>query len=101
VLVPVDALDALRATQPDRMPPAVVEELIGAGIPDRTVDFGDPGVTYDRDTDRADLPPYVGPEEPIAGHVHEWGAQAADAPDEGPLEGPALAPYEPAGEPAD
>ena len=44
--------------------------------------------------DRArDLPPYVGPEEPAAGHVHEWGAALADLPEDGPLTGPALAPY--------
>jgi CTP:molybdopterin cytidylyltransferase MocA len=101
VLMPVAALDALRASPPDRMPPAIVDGLVAAGVTERTVDLGDPGVTHDRDTPSADLPPYVGPEEPIAGHVHEWGAQAADAADEGPLEGPALAPYEPAGEPAD
>jgi CTP:molybdopterin cytidylyltransferase MocA len=101
VLVPIGALDALRAAAPDQMPPAVVDELVGAGIPDRTIDLGDPGVTHDRDTARTDLPPYVGPEQPVVGHVHEWGAQAADAPDEGPLQGPALAPYRQAGEPAD
>jgi CTP:molybdopterin cytidylyltransferase MocA len=101
VLVPVAALDALRTTPPDRMPGAIVDQLVAGGLPDRAVDLGDPGVTLDRDTARVDLPPYRGPEEPIAGHVHEWGAQAADAADEGPLEGPALAPYEPAGEPAD
>jgi hypothetical protein len=99
--VPIGALDALRAVAPDRSPPAVVDELVGAGIPDRTVDLGDPGVTHDRATALADLPPYVGPEQPVVGHVHEWGAQAADAPDEGPLQGPALAPYRQAGEPAD
>ena len=101
VLVPVAALDALRASPPDRMPPAIVDGLVAAGMAERAVDLGDPGVTHDRDTPSADLPRFVGPEEPIAGHVHEWGAQAADAADEGPLEGPALAPYEPAGEPAD
>jgi CTP:molybdopterin cytidylyltransferase MocA len=99
VLVPVAALEALRSSPSDRMPPAIVDGLLAAGVPHRAVDLGDPGVTYDRDTAPADLPAYIGPEEPIAGHVHEWGAQAADAADEGPLEGPALAPYEPAGEP--
>ena len=38
-----------------------------------------------------------GPEAPVADHVHEWGAAQAQDADEGPLEGPALAPYAPAG----
>jgi hypothetical protein len=57
------------------------------------IDLGDPGVTHDVSTARADLPPYIGPGEPPAGHVHEWGAAIADFPDDAPLEGPALAPY--------
>ena len=99
VLLPVERLGALRAVASDRMPPDVIGDLIGAGVPEHLVELGDPGVAIDRTTPRADLPPYVGPTEPPAGHVHEWGAQAADASDEGPLEGPALAPYEPAGAP--
>ena len=39
----------------------------------------------------------LGPLEPAAGHVHEWGAAQAEGTDEGPLEGPTLAPYAPAG----
>jgi hypothetical protein len=35
----------------------------------------------------------VGPDEPPAGHVHEWGESIADVPEDAPLEGPALAPY--------
>ena len=77
------------------MPPDVLDDLLAAGIRDRLVDLGDPGVTHDRDTPRADLPPYIGPLEPVGGHVHEWGAAVAEAPDDAPLEGPALAPYEP------
>jgi hypothetical protein len=80
------------------MPPDVIADLVAAGIAERPVELGDPGVTIDLSTARADLPPYVGPEEPVADHVHEWGAALADAPDDGPLEGPALAPYAPAGE---
>ena len=40
------------------------------------------------------LPPYSGPTEPAAPHTHEWGAALADAAEESPLEGPALAPYD-------
>jgi CTP:molybdopterin cytidylyltransferase MocA len=101
VLLPSAGLEILRTLGPDRMPPSIIDDLLAAGIADRQVDLGDPGVVHDRDTARADLPPYIGPGEPVVGHVHEWGAAAAEAVDEGPLEGPALAPYEPAGEPAD
>lgn len=92
VLLPLIALPALRAMPSTSMPPAIVEEL-GAGMDRRRFALGDPGVTHDRTTARADLPPYTGPSEPAGGHVHEWGAQIADDPEEGPLEGPALAPY--------
>jgi len=96
-LVPIGRLDDLRGLTADRMPTDIVSHLIAAGVPERRIDLGDPGVIIDVRTPRADLPAYVGPVDPPAGHVHEWGAQAADAPDEGPLEGPALAPYSPAG----
>jgi CTP:molybdopterin cytidylyltransferase MocA len=98
-LVPARALDRLRAVAPDRMPADVLAELVTAGTSERTIELGDPGAVIDRATSRSELPAYVGPTEPPAGHVHEWGAQAADASDEGPLEGPALAPFEPAGAP--
>jgi len=97
VLVPASAFDALRAVAPDRMPPFVVDDVVASGVPERHLALGDPGVTHDRDTARADLPPYVGPVDPPAGHVHEWGAQVADQADDAPLEGPSLAPYAPAG----
>lgn len=97
VLVPVTAVEALRGVAPDRMPPFVVDDIVASGVPERHLELGDPGVTHDRDTARADLPPYVGPIDPPAGHVHEWGAQVADEADDAPLEGPSLAPYAPAG----
>jgi hypothetical protein len=97
VLVPASAFDSLRAVAPDRMPPFVVDDVVASGVPERHLALGDPGVTHDRDTARADLPPYVGPVDPPAGHVHEWGAQVADQADDAPLEGPSLAPYAPAG----
>ncbi len=69
------------------------DDLVAAGVPQRLIALGDPGTTHDRETPRAELPPYDGPSEPAGGHVHEWGAMMADEPDDGPLEGPALAPY--------
>ena len=97
VLLPAGELDRLRAVAPDRMPPDILADLLAAGSTQRLVELGDPGVAFDARTPRADLPPYIGPTDPPAGHVHEWGAQAANASDDSPLEGPALAPYAPAG----
>jgi CTP:molybdopterin cytidylyltransferase MocA len=97
VLLPVAALDALRGVAAERMPDDVVGDLLAAGLAERRVALGDPGVAIDIRTPRAALPAYIGPTEPAAGHVHEWGAELAEAPDDGPLEGPALAPYAPAG----
>ena len=93
VLVPIDRIDTLRAMGPELMPDAIVEELV-AGIPgSRSLDLGDPGSTHDAGTDRAELPPYIGPSAPAGGHTHEWGAAAADHADDEPLEGPSLAPF--------
>jgi CTP:molybdopterin cytidylyltransferase MocA len=97
VVLPVAGLAALAAVGADRMPALVLDDLIAAGIQDRHVDLGDPGVAIDVATARADLPPYIGPEDPVAKHVHEWGAAQAEESDDGPLAGPALAPYAPAG----
>jgi CTP:molybdopterin cytidylyltransferase MocA len=97
ILLPIERLEALRSVGADRMPPDVVDDLVASGVPIRLVELGDPGVAIDRSVDRADLPAYVGPETPAAGHVHEWGAAQAEGTDEGALEGPALAPYAPAG----
>jgi CTP:molybdopterin cytidylyltransferase MocA len=92
VLLPLSGLPTLRAIDPTLMPPAIVEAL-QARLEHRRFALGDPGVTHDRSVARADLPPYDGPSEPAGGHVHEWGAVIAEDPDDGPLEGPALAPY--------
>lgn len=97
VLLPIEYLGALRTVAADRMPGEILDDLATAGVPMREVDLGDPGVAIDVATARAELPPYIGPTEPVAGHVHEWGAGLADSPDDGPLEGPTLAPYAPAG----
>jgi CTP:molybdopterin cytidylyltransferase MocA len=97
ILVPTAALAALRSVASDRMPADIIADLAAAGTPVVDVPLGDPGVALDIGTARIDLPAYIGPIEPSAGHVHEWGAPLADDPDDVPLEGPALAPYAPAG----
>ena len=96
VLLPLDRLDQLAALAPDRMPDELMADLAAGGVVIRPVEMGDPGVTIDRDTEIDDLPAYEGPPEPIGGPPPEWGAAAAEAGDENPLEGLALAPYEPA-----
>jgi hypothetical protein len=97
-LVPLTAMDALRGVGADRMPDQILDDLFARGLQDGPLQLGDPGTRFDRDTPRTELPPYIGPLGPVAGHVHEWGAMSADEPDDGPLEGPALAPYAPAAE---
>lgn len=77
VLVPINALDALRAMPADPLPEDVVSLLIGA-VPSRIVEVGDPGVVHDADTPFADLPPYDGPPDPPAGHTHEWGDEVEE-----------------------
>ena len=76
VLLPTAHLAALGSVAPDRMPPDVIDDL-AAVVPSRVVEVGDPGVTHDVDTARADLPAYEGPPDPPAGHTHEWGADVA------------------------
>jgi CTP:molybdopterin cytidylyltransferase MocA len=94
VLVPLSALDQLRAVGADQMPPAVIE-VLSRSVSTTVVDVGDPGVHHDVDTPFGDLPPYEGPPDPPAGHRHEWG----DAVDEQGVdedvagEGRGLAPF--------
>ena len=76
ILLPTEHLDALRAVAPDRMPPAVVDDLVAA-VPSRVIEMGDPGVAFDADTPAAELQAYEGPPDPPAGHTHEWGADVA------------------------
>jgi CTP:molybdopterin cytidylyltransferase MocA len=93
VLVPASLVPALREVSPDRMPDQIIDDLVAGGAKIRLLQLGDPGTTHDVSTPSSSLPPYVGPGEPPAGHVHEWGEAIADIPDDAPLEGPALAPY--------
>ncbi len=95
VLLPLVRLPALRALGSDRMPDELIAELVANGAHLVELDLGDPGSTHDGSISRADLPPYRGPAEPAAAHRHEWEAAVADTA-EGPLEGPGLAPFEPA-----
>jgi hypothetical protein len=92
-LVPLAVAPSLANAAPGLMPDDVVAGLGQDGVAVRLLDLGDPGTVLDRSTARADLPPYAGPPQPPAGHVHEWGAAIADQPDDAPLTGPALAPY--------
>jgi CTP:molybdopterin cytidylyltransferase MocA len=92
VLMPIDHLGALAAVGADRMLDDILADVVKSGVEEVALELGDPGTAHDRSVARSELPPYLGPTEPV-GHVHEWGAMAADAADDGPLEGPALAPY--------
>jgi CTP:molybdopterin cytidylyltransferase MocA len=93
VLVPMALAGGLANVGADRMPDDVVGDLIASGVPSRDVELGDPGTAYDRDTPRAELPPYQGPPEPPAAHTHEWGAAISSQAEDAPLEGPSLAPF--------
>lgn len=72
VLLPVAHATALRAAAPGAMPDAVIDGL-AASLPTRLLDLGDPGAVFDAETPAAELPAYVGPSDPPAGHTHEWG----------------------------
>jgi CTP:molybdopterin cytidylyltransferase MocA len=91
LLLPLSALGRLSGIAPDLMPDLVAGALATSGAT-RLVDLGDPGTSIDGDTPRAELPPYDGPPEPSADHVHEWGAPIADLPEDAPLPPPTV-PY--------
>ena len=93
VLLPRGRESILASVAPDRMPEDILAALVAAGVETRTIELGDPGVTHDTSVPGDQLPAYLGPSEPAAAHRHEWGAALADAPEDSPLEGPALAPY--------
>ena len=81
-LVPVRHLAAFRGLAATRMPNELLEDLEAAGVPFRLIESGDPGVTHDVSTARADLPPYDGPPQPADEPGREmWGAAEADQPD--------------------
>lgn len=94
ILFPVARRAALAAVASSRLPNEVLADLAAAGVPVRLLELGDPGVSHGRDTALEALPAYEGPARPVGGHPPEWGAAAADHPDDSPLQGPSLAPYE-------
>jgi CTP:molybdopterin cytidylyltransferase MocA len=92
-LLPMTLLSALEAQPTDLMPDDVIAGVIAGGASMQQLDTGDPGTVHDISTGVDAMPAYDGPPEPVAGPAPEWGAAAADSGDEGPLEGPSLAPY--------
>jgi CTP:molybdopterin cytidylyltransferase MocA len=100
-LVPMTVVPSLRSRASNLMPGEVIDATVEAGARLELIDTGDPGVTHDISTPFEALPAYQGPPEPTGGASPEWGAAAADMPDDAPLEGPALAPYTQAAEEGD
>jgi hypothetical protein len=100
-LIPMSALPVLRTQAGNLMPDEILAATAATGISMESIDLGDPGVNHDIATPFDQLPPYQGPAEPGAGMPPEWGAAAAEMPDDAPLEGPALAPYSQAAEEGD
>ena len=94
VLLPAGRASMLTAGAPDRMPNQILDDIVAAGLATRAIELGDPGVIHDAGTPRRDLPEYLGPSEPAAPHRHDWGAATADDPEDSPIEGPVLAPYD-------
>ncbi len=78
-LVPLAALDALRALPSGLSPDGLLIGLEEGGVPVRLLDLGDPGATHDVDTPRVELPAYAGPHQPITGHPPDWGSDVAQA----------------------
>jgi CTP:molybdopterin cytidylyltransferase MocA len=93
VLVPVEQVDRLVALGPALMPDALIDQFFSSAPRSETIDTGDPGTVHDVSTPIDQLPAYQGPAGPVGGPAPEWGAAAAEMPDEAPLEGPSLAPY--------
>lgn len=87
-LIPIARLELMRGIGADRMPGEILEDLVEAGVPVHGLDTGDPGVTIDVSTPRAELPPYDGPPEPADAIDRDWGSAIADVTDDGPVPGP-------------
>lgn len=91
VLLPIDHASRLADLDGDLDHGSLVDALTEM-LPSSSIDTGDPGAIFDRETPADQLPDFAGPPEP-ARAAPEWGAAAADESDDVPLEGPALAPY--------
>jgi CTP:molybdopterin cytidylyltransferase MocA len=100
-LLPMELVDGLAGNAASKMPDELLADLTAAGVALQPIDTGDPGVIHDIGTPLDALPAYQGPPQPVSGHAPEWGAAAADMPDDVPLAGPALAPYSQAAEEGD
>jgi CTP:molybdopterin cytidylyltransferase MocA len=98
VVLPIKLVADLAWVPPTAMPDEALEIMVERGVPQRSIDLGDPGVVHDLGTPRDQLPPYAGPMGPLD-EAPEWGSAAADHDDSAPLEGPALAPYGQAADP--
>lgn len=85
-LVPVDALTSLATVAPGGSPSDALRALADARRRLVAVDLGDPGTILDATTPRDELPSYEGPPRPASGHHHDWGASAAERPDDEPVE---------------
>jgi CTP:molybdopterin cytidylyltransferase MocA len=96
-LLPIELAGTLAAIDSELTTEQLIEHL-ARDHPSSLFDTGDPGTVHDGSVPIDDLPPYAGPPEP-ARQAPEWGAAAADASEEGPLAGPALAPYSQAADP--
>jgi len=92
-LLPVGHVEALRALPADRMPDGPPHGPRGRGRAHAPARPGRPGhdVRCAHDAPRTPRTTSA-PTAPTAGHVHEWGAAAAETPEDAPLSGPARAP---------
>jgi hypothetical protein len=75
------------------MPDELLEDLAASGVAVQLVESGDPGTVHDVGTARSSLPPYDGPPEPPDAHAREWGAAAAEDPDDAEPPEPARVAY--------
>ena len=100
-LIPVSMLASFAEQDATLMPDELLADMIAGGAALEVIDTGDPGVASDISTAIDELPEFQGPPEPVAGAAPEWGAAAAEMPDDVPLEGPALAPYSQAADEGD
>jgi CTP:molybdopterin cytidylyltransferase MocA len=78
ILVPVGLIDAL-LTRIHLHGYEAVEEMIASGAPNLILELGDPGIVYDLETPRSELPEYQGPPRPEAAATLEWNAELAAA----------------------